>query len=216
MLEKKAWVTLVTEKSYLKGFQVLARSLKRVQTVYPLIVLHPDTSIDTTTGQPKEKTSLTAEDLELIKKEGCELKAIERVHPINRTKKYIWEHYKDLWTKLRAWDFEDYDRVVFLDADMLVMRNIDNLMSMKLPKDFLAAANACTCNPMKNQDYPKDWQVNFSLISVKAEPIETTYHNCSHMIYNIYLIRIIGYRPIVHIQKVRLNQNLKLHHHLLS
>ena len=158
----KVWVTLVTERSYLKGLQCLARSLKRVQTNYPLIVLHPDTSIDTATGQPKEKTSLTAEDLELIKKEGCELKAIERIQPINRSKKYIYDHYQDIWTKLRAWDLEDYDKVVFLDADMLIMKNIDHLMSMDLPRDFLAAVHSCTCNPAKNPNYPKDWQVNFS------------------------------------------------------
>jgi hypothetical protein len=159
MAEKKAWVTLVTENSYLKGFQCLARSLKRVQTAYPLIVLHPDTSINISTGQPKEKTSLTAEDLETIKNEGCELKPIERIHPTNEPKEYVWDHFQDVWTKLRVWDIEGYDRVVFLDSDMLVMKNIDHLMNMNLPKDFLGAVNACTCNPRKIPKYPKDWYV---------------------------------------------------------
>lgn len=49
MAEKKAWVTLVTENSYLKGLQCLAHSLKCVQTIYLLIVLHPDTSINIST-----------------------------------------------------------------------------------------------------------------------------------------------------------------------
>ncbi|SRR6266498_788009 len=158
MVERKAWVTLVTERSYLKGLQCLARSLKRVQTAYPLMVFHPDTSIDPSTDQPKERTSLTAEDLELMSKEGCKLKAIERIHSINKRKEYLWDYYRDVWTKLRAWDLEEeYDRVVFLDADMLVLKNIDHLMDMSLPKSFLSAANACTCNPRKKPDYPKDW-----------------------------------------------------------
>src|SRR5437868_4205977 len=139
MVERKVWVVLVTERPYLKGLQGLARSLKRAQTAYPLIVLYPDTSIDALTGQPKEKTSLTAEDLELIKQEGCELKAVERINPTNRTKKYLWNYFQELWTKLRAWDL-DYDRIGLLDADMLVMKNIDDLMSMELPNGFLAAA----------------------------------------------------------------------------
>ncbi|CAI2174629.1 795_t:CDS:2 [Funneliformis geosporum] len=148
----------LTESSYLKGLQGLARSLKRVQTAYPLMVFHPDTSIDPSTGQPKEKTSLTAEDLKLMSIEGCKLKAIERIHPSNKRKEYLWGYYKDTWTKLRVWDLEEeYDKVVFLDADMLIMKNIDHLMEMNLPKDFLSAANACTCNPRKKPDYPKDW-----------------------------------------------------------
>ncbi|RGB35173.1 Glycosyltransferase Family 8 protein [Rhizophagus diaphanus] len=114
MAEKKAWC--------------LARSLKRVQTVYPLIVLHPDTSINISTGQPKEKTSLTAEDLESIKNEGY------------------------CWTKLRVWDIEGYDR------------------------DFLGAVNACTCNPRKRQNYPKDWipsSCSYTLGPIKPESEDT-------------------------------------------
>ncbi|PKY53309.1 nucleotide-diphospho-sugar transferase [Rhizophagus irregularis] len=176
MAEKKAWVTLVTENSYLKGLQCLARSLERVQTVYPLIVLHPDTSINISTGQPKEKTSLTAEDLESIKNEGCELKAIERIYPTSEPKEYVWDHFQDSWTKLRVWDIEGYDRVVFLDADMLVMKNIDHLMNMNLPKDFLGAVNACTCNPRKRQNYPKDWipsSCSYTLGPIKPESEDT-------------------------------------------
>ncbi|GBC07397.1 hypothetical protein RclHR1_07440002 [Rhizophagus clarus] len=176
MTEKKAWVTLVTESSYLKGLQCLVRSLKRVQTAYPLIVLHPDTSINISTGQPKEKTSLTAEDLESIENEGCELKAIERIHPTNKPKEYVWDYFQDAWTKLRVWDIEGYDRVVFLDADMLIMKNIDHLMNMNLPKDFLGAANACTCNPRKRPNYPKDWipsSCAYTLGPIKPESEDT-------------------------------------------
>uniref|UniRef100_A0A1D1ZHW0 Hexosyltransferase n=1 Tax=Anthurium amnicola TaxID=1678845 RepID=A0A1D1ZHW0_9ARAE len=176
MAEKKAWVTLVTESSYLKGLQCLARSLKRVKTVYPLLVLHPDTSIDNSTGQPKEKTSLTAEDLELIKKEGCELKAIERIYPANEPKEYIWNHYKETWTKLKVWDLVEYDRIVFLDADMLIMKNIDQLMDMNLPKNFLGAVNSCTCNHRKDQNFPKDWvpsRCAYTLGPIKPESEDT-------------------------------------------
>jgi hypothetical protein len=40
---------------------------------------------------------------------------------------------------------------------MLVIRNVDNLLTMALPEDHIAAAHACTCNPRKLAHYPKDW-----------------------------------------------------------
>ncbi|PKC69183.1 family 8 glycosyltransferase, partial [Rhizophagus irregularis] len=86
------------------------------------------------------------------------------------------DHFQDSWTKLRVWDIEGYDRVVFLDADMLVMKNIDHLMNMNLPKDFLGAVNACTCNPRKKQNYPKDWipsSCSYTLGPIKPESEDT-------------------------------------------
>ncbi|KAJ3342459.1 hypothetical protein HDU93_002218 [Gonapodya sp. JEL0774] len=35
-----------------------------------------------------------------------------------------------LWAKLRAWQLDDYDKVVSLDSDMLVLKNIDELFNM--------------------------------------------------------------------------------------
>lgn len=50
-------------------------------------------------------------------------------------------------------------RVVLLDADMIVMRNMDELFDMDLPKDSIAAAHVCACNPRKLAHYPADWSV---------------------------------------------------------
>lgn len=62
---------------------------------------------------------------------------------------------------------EDYDRIVLLDGDMLVRRNIDELMEVQLDspslggkgKRVFAASHACACNPMKKAHYPKNWFV---------------------------------------------------------
>jgi len=41
---------------------------------------------------------------------------------------------------------------------MIVKRNMDELMDLKLPSsDWIAAVQACTCNPMKYPHYPDDW-----------------------------------------------------------
>jgi len=40
---------------------------------------------------------------------------------------------------------------------MIVMRNMDELMELDLPSDWIAAAHVCACNPRKLAHYPKDW-----------------------------------------------------------
>ncbi|KAL8279620.1 hypothetical protein RQP46_007933 [Phenoliferia psychrophenolica] len=44
-----------------------------------------------------------------------------------------------------------------IDSDMLVRQNMDELMTMDLPTDFIAAAHACTCNPNHIKHYPASW-----------------------------------------------------------
>lgn len=61
----------------------------------------------------------------------------------------------------------EYDRVVLLDGDMLVRRNMDELMELELdgPEDegdrVFAASHACACNPLKKSHYPKAWYLSF-------------------------------------------------------
>ncbi len=52
-----------------------------------------------------------------------------------------------------------------LDSDMMVMRNMDELMDIELDAPdsegkgnrVFAASHACVCNPKKKPHYPKDW-----------------------------------------------------------
>lgn len=50
-------------------------------------------------------------------------------------------------------------RVVLLDSDMLIRKNIDDLIEMPLEEDWIAAAHVCACNPRKLAHYPADWWV---------------------------------------------------------
>lgn len=78
--------------------------------------------------------------------------------------------FYDCWSKLTPFSLTEYDRVVQLDADMLVRRNMDELMELELDppivsetgtqetsKRVFAASHACVCNPLKFPHYPKDW-----------------------------------------------------------
>lgn len=52
---------------------------------------------------------------------------------------------------------ETLQRLVLLDSDMLVIRNMDELFDMDLPFDFIAANHACVCNYAKDPWADADW-----------------------------------------------------------
>jgi alpha-N-acetylglucosamine transferase len=73
--------------------------------------------------------------------------------------------FYDCWSKLTPFSLTEYERVVQLDSDMLVLRNMDELMELELdpPEEggsgrrVFAASHACVCNPLGKTHYPEDW-----------------------------------------------------------
>ncbi|RUP45465.1 family 8 glycosyl transferase [Jimgerdemannia flammicorona] len=140
---KAAWVTLLTRTNYTAGVQVLVRSLQNVQSQYPLVVLYtPDTIPESV--------------LDLLRHSGCITRPTQFFAPEGKIE-YIFDRYADNWTKFRAWELDEYDRVILVDADMLVRKNMDELMTMTLQEGWIAACHACTCNAMKIKRYPANW-----------------------------------------------------------
>lgn len=91
---------------------------------------------------------------------------------------YSDSRFRDTWTKLAVFGLTGYDRIVLLDADMLPLKSMDELLddaflpldtppseSTSEPHDatvavgtrVLAAGHACTCNPFKHSHYPSTW-----------------------------------------------------------
>ncbi|KAI0257592.1 glycosyltransferase family 8 protein [Lactifluus subvellereus] len=143
MSRKAAYVTLLTRDSYLPGALTLHYSLKSVRSRYPLVVLFTP--------------SLPQRTREALIRRNVQLREIQPLQPEDG---YVLakqdERFADTWSKLRAFELAEYDRVVLMDSDMIVMRNMDELMELDLPADWIAAAHACACNPRKLAHYPKD------------------------------------------------------------
>lgn len=47
---------------------------------------------------------------------------------------YVRAVYAECWNKLRMWEWEEFERLVYLDADTILRRNIDHLFE-ELPPD---------------------------------------------------------------------------------
>ena len=142
---------MITNTKYLSGLLTLDYSLKKTGSKYPLIALYTDTF-------PED--GHRALDIRKIPKKRVNY-LLPSVHKdySNDTRFY------DCWSKLTPFSLIEYDRVVQLDSDMLVMQNMDELMEIELDsptacgtgKRVFAASHACVCNPLKKPHYPKDW-----------------------------------------------------------
>ncbi|KAF7730826.1 hypothetical protein EC973_001344 [Apophysomyces ossiformis] len=141
---KTAWVTVLTRTNqYVAGVLTLKYALDKLGSAYPLLILH---------------TSAVTEDvLDTLRQAGCLLRQIEPIRPKGQVH-YLFEHFSEIWTKLAAWDQDDYDRLVLLDSDMLPLQNLDELMTLPTPDArWVLASHACVCNPQKIKTYPASW-----------------------------------------------------------
>ncbi|KAK9766141.1 hypothetical protein K7432_004994 [Basidiobolus ranarum] len=140
-----SWATLLTRDQFFEGVRVLAKSLKKSNSIYPLVVIYTST--------------VSRECLDNLSAEGCILRQVKFINPQPERKvNYLWERYADTWTKLQVWSLVEFERVTFLDADMLVLKNMDEIFDVFDHSPLkLAAVNACRCNPLKQTHYPKHW-----------------------------------------------------------
>ncbi|PWW78226.1 Glycosyltransferase Family 8 protein [Tuber magnatum] len=142
----KVWATLLTNTKYLPGLLALNFSLRSVGSRYPLIVLYTD--------------SLEPEGREALKLRNIPTKRVEYLLPSVHKDYGNDVRFYDCWTKLQPFSLVEYERVIILDSDMIVRKNMDELMDLALDikgDRVFAASHACVCNPSQKAHYPKDW-----------------------------------------------------------
>jgi alpha-N-acetylglucosamine transferase len=65
--------------------------------------------------------------------------------------------FNETWSKINIYGLDQFDRIAVLDGDMLVLKNMDELLEVPIPDDGLAACHACVCNPRRLSYYPSSW-----------------------------------------------------------
>lgn len=112
---KYAYVTLLSSKDYLDAVMVLALSLQKVNSKYPLIVA-------ITKEIYTERINL------LLTKIGCKIKIIEKLQYSDKVlKKYKNHSVLNTASKIQIFDFIEWDKLIYIDADSLVIQNPDKL-----------------------------------------------------------------------------------------
>ncbi|KAG7596358.1 Glycosyl transferase family 8 [Arabidopsis suecica] len=111
--QRVAYVTLLhSSEVYVCGAIALAQSIRQSGSTKDMILLHDD--------------SITNISLIGLSLAGWKLRRVERIRsPFSKKRSYNEWNY----SKLRVWQVTDYDKLVFIDADFIIVKNIDYLFS---------------------------------------------------------------------------------------
>lgn len=180
---KHAYTTLITRASYLAGVIILAHTLKKHGSRYPLVVFYTSTL---------SENAIRALELE-APNSNIVLRKCEPLLPRKDIKTLlIAKRFEDTWTKLRVFELSDYDTVCYLDADMTIYRPMDQIFdhASSLPSDWLAANHTCVCNLDNDSWAPADWTPQncaYNVVShptalTKATPITTSSPATHHLL----------------------------------
>lgn len=138
----RAYVTLVTNADYAMGALALARSIQLSGTTADIVVLHTG-GVDDAALKPLLDLGCRLVRTELLDTSDAfnERHARGRLHadaPFTKGRKPAFHSPLDNFCKLRLWQLTDYQACVFIDADALVLKNIDKLFDYP---EFSAAPN---------------------------------------------------------------------------
>lgn len=118
---KHAYVTLMCNgDAYLPGVEALGESLAATGTLVPRVVMVTADVSEAT------RTHLAAS--------GWLVREIDALR--SAAAKPLFPRFDQVFAKLRAWQLTEFSKVVFLDADTLVLQNIDELFT----RPYFAAA----------------------------------------------------------------------------
>ncbi|KAJ6694305.1 hypothetical protein OIU85_005031 [Salix viminalis] len=111
--QRVAYATVIhSSESYVCGAIALAQSIIQKNSTRDLVLLHD--------------SSLSPQSLVGLRSAGWKTKLIQPIRsPFARKNSYNEWNY----SKLRLWQLTDYDKVIFIDADLIVLRNIDKFFA---------------------------------------------------------------------------------------
>ncbi|XP_060199457.1 UDP-glucuronate:xylan alpha-glucuronosyltransferase 2 isoform X1 [Lycium barbarum] len=108
---REAYATVLhSSETYVCGAITLAQSLLRTGTKRDLILL-----LDNSISEPKR---------DALTRAGWKLRFIKRIRN-PKAEKNTYNEYN--YSKFRLWQLTNYEKIIFIDADIIVLRNIDIL-----------------------------------------------------------------------------------------
>lgn len=109
----KAYVTVLTSENYLLGCIVLDRSLKKVNSQYPLIVVCPNT--------------IGSNVLCELRKYGIEYITMDNLPENVILRDNNVGYWNNTLFKIKVFDMVCYKKIIFLDTDMIILKNVDHM-----------------------------------------------------------------------------------------
>lgn len=111
-----SYITAITNENYYKGLAVLIKSLKKVNVKYSINVMVPD-SMDISLISKIQKL-----DIGIIKMPWISIPEVAEQENLSQN----WNH---TFFKLNIMRLTQFEKIIFVDADMLVLKNLDHLFN---------------------------------------------------------------------------------------
>lgn len=113
---KRAYTTVITGgDEYVPGVEVLGQSVRESGSSEALVLM-------ATPDVPRMA-------LDRLAARGWEIREIQPIANPSTDDARLFERYKHSFTKLRVFELTGVDKVVFLDADTVVLQNVDDLFT---------------------------------------------------------------------------------------
>jgi hypothetical protein len=110
---RRAYVTMICGgDTYAPGVEALGSSLRATGTQEPRVVM------TTAEVSPPVRERLAGQ--------GWIVRDIDPVANPNPESSLLFPRFAQTFSKLRAWELTEFDKVLFLDADTIVLRNLDH------------------------------------------------------------------------------------------
>ena len=112
--------------SYIPGAQVLAYSISKwlqADTELVMLVIHD--------------RGMNSLGMESLRAAHWTVKVVNRIAP-PRPENTMEFRLRDLYTKFSAWNMTEYSQILLLDADIIIMKSMDNLLHSGIKFSALA------------------------------------------------------------------------------
>lgn len=146
-----SYVTVMSTENYLLGLLTMYESLKQTKTKYPLTVIVNE--------------EISNKTINILKNNGItvivkpKFKVDREIIDKNDSSKF--SHWSNTFDKLYIFELTQFDKIIYIDSDMLVLKNLDHLFE----KPNLSAVVAGNFYP-GNGDWVK---LNSGLMVIKPE-----------------------------------------------
>lgn len=121
---KRVYLTALTNERYIPGVMALARSLREVGAKYPLAIMIPEEKTEELTKAIRDYGVLKLPNVFLLPKENV---PVQETRGLSLVVEEKYSYWRDTFFKLQAAGCTEYEKVILLDSDMMVVNSIDHL-----------------------------------------------------------------------------------------
>lgn len=114
--KKYAYISVLSSDNFFPGLKNLIRSVKRTKPIYAFYVLMPISS------SAKLQNKVSKLGVQVILSEDITLSCADQLSN-------TVQHWNNTFFKLNILNLTQFDKLVYLDSDMLVIKNLDHLFS---------------------------------------------------------------------------------------